>query len=335
MDVQGFSSPLQHYPVLIQGGDALQTDDLEEARKWGAKVFCENRLYGGGARRPLQARLFNRNVRGMGFGRISYGGDVIIDPGRLDSFFLFQVPIQGRERIELAGESIYSTTAVGSVINADKPVLVHHHEGTDKLVVRVDREVLERHCAQHLGHAMRTPLKFEPTMDLASAGGMRWVNLMKWIYESLLSDSGGLESPMIASQLEQMVVTMVLGSQPSNYSDELMREERSIAPAFVKRIERYIEDNAADPITMADLAEHAGVSSRSIFNGFRRYRNTSPMSYLKDVRMLRVHEELKRQGQSETTVTAVAFRWGFNHLGHFTTDYKKRFGESPSQTLMR
>jgi AraC-like DNA-binding protein len=34
-------------------------------------------------------------------------------------------------------------------------------------------------------------------------------------------------------------------------------------------------------------------------------------------------------------VTAVAFRWGFSHLGHFTTDYKRRFGETPSETLMR
>ena len=172
-------------------------------------------------------------------------------------------------------------------------------------------------------------------MDLGSAGGVRWVQLMKWIYESLLSDMGGLESPMIASQLEQMVVAMILGSQPSNYSEELLREERSIAPAFVKRIECYIEEHAGEAITMVDLAEHAGVSSRSIFNGFRRYRNTSPMSYLKEVRLQRVHDELKRMTQTDTTVTAVAFRWGFNHLGHFTTDYKRRFGESPSQTLLR
>lgn len=112
-------------------------------------------------------------------------------------------------------------------------------------------------------------------------------------------------------------------------------EERSIAPAFVKRIERYIEDNADQPITIVDLAEHAGVSSRSIFNGFRRFRNTSPMLYLKEVRMRRVNEELKRLSPSDTTVTAVAYHWGFTHLGHFTTDYKRRFGESPSQTLAR
>ena len=35
------------------------------------------------------------------------------------------------------------------------------------------------------------------------------------------------------------------------------------------------------------------------------------------------------------TVTAVAERWGFNHLGSFAVLYRKRWGESPSQTLHR
>ncbi|WP_458372700.1 helix-turn-helix domain-containing protein [Pseudomonas veronii] len=47
------------------------------------------------------------------------------------------------------------------------------------------------------------------------------------------------------------------------------------------------------------------------------------------------YPELLRLSSGNETVTAVAFRWGFNHLGHFTTDYKRRFGESPSATLAR
>ena len=59
------------------------------------------------------------------------------------------------------------------------------------------------------------------------------------------------------------------------------------------------------------------------------------MLYLKEIRLRRVNEELLRRNSGNETVTAVAFRWGFNHLGHFTTDYKRRFGESPSATLAR
>jgi len=326
-------------PWVVQGHArdtiSLETHDFEEARDWGVRVFCESSLKKVGTRGELNARLFNRSVRGLGFGRIAYGGNLIIDPGRLESFFLFQLPLSGRELIQAGSEVVHSDTRIGSVLNADRPVLVHHYEDTDKLVVRIDRDALERHCANLLGHTLSDGIRFQQAMDLSTAGGMRWVSLLKWVYESLLGDGGGLESPLIAAQLEQMVITMILSSQPSNYSAALQCGERPLAPAFVKRIERYIEEHADEPITISDLAEHGGVSSRSIYDGFRRYRDTTPMAYLKEVRLQRVHEELRQNPSHPTSVTEVALRWGFNHLGHFATAYRKRYGETPSQTLLR
>lgn len=335
MQALGTTASLYDPQSLFDSSDFFETEDLEEARNWGVKVYCESTLRSTQPQPGLRTRLFNRDVKSLGFGRVSYGADVTIDAGKLQSFYLFQVPIIGCERIQFGSKTVYSTPLMGTVINAETPTLIHHQAGTDKLIVRMDRDVMERHCAQHLGHALRKGLEFDAEMNVSSATGLRWMHLMKWVYEGMLTDAHALNSPMITSQLEQMVISVALASQPHNYSQELMREDPSIAPAFVKRIERYIDEHAGDAITMVDLAEHAGVSSRSIFNGFRRYRNTSPMAYLKEVRLQRVHEELQRSNASETTVTATAFRWGFNHLGHFTTDYKKRFGQSPSQTLMQ
>jgi AraC-like DNA-binding protein len=32
-------------------------------------------------------------------------------------------------------------------------------------------------------------------------------------------------------------------------------------------------------------------------------------------------------------VSEIALRWGFGHFGRFAAEYRRRFGESPSQTL--
>lgn len=81
---------------------------------------------------------------------------------------------------------------------------------------------------------------------------------------------------------------------------------------------------------MDGLAEHGGVSVRTLFAGFRTYRSTTPMHYLRDLRLARVNEEL-RSGQVES-VTDTAYKWGFAHLGRFAQEYKRRYGESPSET---
>jgi len=49
--------------------------------------------------------------------------------------------------------------------------------------------------------------------------------------------------------------------------------------------------------------------------------------------MARANEALRRSDPARVTVSAVAHRWGFAHLGRFASAYRARFGESPSVTL--
>ncbi|WP_238474221.1 AraC family transcriptional regulator [Pseudomonas cavernicola] len=315
--------------------EVCHTHDLEEARRCGERIFCENRLRNLDTKGAINARFYYRGLEGIGVGRLGFGGDVTIEPGTvLDSFYLIQMPIRGQERIECGDQRVLSTSNMGSILNAHVPFRINHSNGTEKLIMRVDRSLLERHCQQHLGRTLRKGIEFQAGMPLDTEQGRLWMRMVGWLYDSLSANDEHLP-PLLYAQFEQTVVTMLLTCQPHNYSAELCADGPSIAPSFVKRVERYIEEHAHEPISIVDMAEHAGVSSRSLFTGFRRFRNTSPMLYLKEVRLRYVQEELQRQSFGATTVTAVAFHWGFSHLGHFTTDYKRRFGESPSETLAR
>jgi AraC-like DNA-binding protein len=57
------------------------------------------------------------------------------------------------------------------------------------------------------------------------------------------------------------------------------------------------------------------------------------MTYLRQVRMTRAHEDLLAADPDETTATAIARRWAFGHYGRFAADYQRRFGREPSETL--
>jgi hypothetical protein len=66
---------------------------------------------------------------------------------------------------------------------------------------------------------------------------------------------------------------------------------------------------------------------------FRNDVDMLPLAYLRMCRLSRVRETLLASERQNTTVTAVAMRYGFLHLGRFSLDYKRAFHEAPSATL--
>lgn len=100
------------------------------------------------------------------------------------------------------------------------------------------------------------------------------------------------------------------------------------ARAFVE--ERLAADNVP---TIVDICMQVGVSERTLQYAFRTYVYMSPLAYLRMCRLNRVRKTLLASDPQTTTVTAVAMRYGFLHLGRFSLDYKRAFNEPPSATL--
>jgi adenylate cyclase len=87
-------------------------------------------------------------------------------------------------------------------------------------------------------------------------------------------------------------------------------------------------------ISMADLAEHCGVASRTLNEHFRTFLDVSPMRYFRQLRLSAARESLL-SGKPGISVTEVANRFEFNHFGRFAEQYRSRFGEPPSAALRR
>jgi AraC-like DNA-binding protein len=102
----------------------------------------------------------------------------------------------------------------------------------------------------------------------------------------------------------------------------------------VRRAAKYIGEHLDDAMTIGDVAAAAGVTHRTLYKHFHDMRGTSPMRYARDCRFAHVHEALLQAGP-EDSVTTIAVQWGFCHLGRFSVEYRKRYGEMPSATLRR
>ncbi|MBM7801380.1 AraC-like DNA-binding protein [Curtobacterium luteum] len=105
------------------------------------------------------------------------------------------------------------------------------------------------------------------------------------------------------------------------------------ATGRVRSAIEFMHAFAHTPITTTDVAEHVGLSVRGLQQAFQRQVGTAPNAMLRGIRLDRIHEELRRARPGDTTVAAVAVRWGFAHLGRFSAAYARRFDEYPRDTL--
>jgi transcriptional regulator GlxA family with amidase domain len=87
------------------------------------------------------------------------------------------------------------------------------------------------------------------------------------------------------------------------------------------------------PLTTLTLAKQCHVSVRSLQEGFRRHLGTSPMAYLRVVRLQRAPPGPAVGRCRSQHRRLIAHRWGFIDLGRFAAAHNRMYGETPLQAL--
>ncbi len=309
----------------------LDSGDVDDVRDRVAQVYCRHRLDPLGPEGQVAAWQNIARLSQLSLGAMSYGGDVRIDPGRLETFFLAMLPYAGSAQVQAGGERVLGEAGVATLLSPTDDILMRWDADCSKLMVRIERDRLEQHLAALLDRPLRAPLRFAPAMKLAD-GAAPWWQFVRLLMAEV--EQHGLRRAATVAQMEMLLLTSLLEMQPHNYSAALRHDDRQAAPRHVRRVEQYIEAHAHEPIGIDDLVAAGGVSLRALYEGFRRFRDTSPMAQLRLVRLRRSREDLLGADATQT-VAAIATRWYFFELGRYAGQYRKLYGESPSQTLRR
>jgi transcriptional regulator GlxA family with amidase domain len=88
-----------------------------------------------------------------------------------------------------------------------------------------------------------------------------------------------------------------------------------------------MESHVADPVTLEDLAQVAGVSPRQLNRLFREKLGRATMRYYRDLRLEKAQGLLRNAPMS---LTEIALATGFASSSHFSRAYSARYGEPPS-----
>ena len=305
--------------------------ETEEVRHAVGNVMKPHSLHVFDNTLPLNAKMYHLRIGDVSISRLQYGARVTIEPGCLDDFYLVQMPLTGLADIDNSFEKIRSDHYQASVLSPDSSIAMEWQTGVDQLLVKIPKPLIERTITGILGHQIEQPLRFDLGFD--------WQNKAQWgnILPCIIAFASNIEvtdnhNKLIASQLDQLITTCLLSAHHHNYTNQSNDlKTTTVRPKHVRFVQEYIEMHISEPITPELLANVAGVSLRSLYSGFKDFLGVSPMQYLRDVRMDKVRNEIT-SGQA-LSVTGVAMKWGFTHMGRFSCEYRKRYNETPSETL--
>ena len=94
-----------------------------------------------------------------------------------------------------------------------------------------------------------------------------------------------------------------------------------------------VEASFRSQVFIADLCGETGVGVRTLQRCFKEYFDLTLTDYLKTVRLDFAFRALNAAHPVDNSVTRIALKSGFTHLGRFSTAFRNRFGILPSDLL--
>jgi len=98
---------------------------------------------------------------------------------------------------------------------------------------------------------------------------------------------------------------------------------------IVQRCHDYVTSSEGSCASVVDICESLHIPHRTLNYSFHKTTGTSPMQYLRAVKLNAARRELLQSGFS---ITDIAANYGFFHMGYFSQEYRRLFGETPSMT---
>lgn len=300
-----------------------------------AREFSDHGLkWCGGA---VETSLSKVHIRQLQLFLLQYGAEVEIRPRPFDGFVLVHVSLCGVAEMVSDGVPIRLPAGAAALIAPRRNLHMRWQQGARQLILKVPCGLLRSWAPESL---VGETAFVHPLLPLSAVQGQQWHFLM----QSLLHVSQQtVESAAHARWVDHMESNVALflascaqglrqGAQPASPAQEAPGWATASGGDLrrLDKLDAYMRSRLCAPVALEDLARAAGVSMRSLNMLCQRHHGASPMALLRNMRLDAVRARL--QESPDHCVTDAALEFGFGHLGRFSSYYRERFGELPSQT---
>lgn len=320
-------------------GQPLLRGKLNSSREWSeVSAFC-NAVYMPLVARPLvKGTDPDATLRTLSIGRIIFSRFCFGVPTKADDFdpssgnIIVVNTMRGSVRHPLAdGVSIDTQSGDSYVVDCSRIDYWNVADGDDlQFNLTIPHSLMEETAQRWYG--------FVPEDDLwkkrlvFSQGNSAWLSLVEYAARSVDARIDRIVSPLIEKRIEETLCLELLRGWALSSGLHLETGARNAAPKYVREAERLMEERAHEGPSVTEIAEAIGISTRSLSDAFRRFRGITPHDYLSAKRLDSLRKALEQASPGET-ISSIGHARGYFNLTAMANSYRKRFGESPSQTL--
>ena len=225
--------------------------------------------------------------------------------------YVIGVVTRGRERLSVRGAERVAGPGDLILVEPNEP---HRNEaidpqGLEYRVFYVPRTMI----AQAFGD-----VRFQDNVLPGGRLGRRWAAL----HRRMMTGAQDLE-------LEGHFFTLL--GEILEMAGSLDTAERRPEQAKIARARAYLDKHFAEPISLGDLAAHAGLSPYHLLRSFRDQVGITPGAYQIQLRVL----EARRRLRDGAAIADTAADLGFADQSHLTRHFQRIIGTSPGRYLQQ
>ncbi len=152
-----------------------------------------------------------------------------------------------------------------------------------------------------------------------------WATWWAYLLYALLFVAGCYAAVRYARYQIRLKNDIYIQTKLAEYKRKFSMEQQD--QAFLDKVNTLIADNLTNSdFEIETLAQQMGMSRSAFFKKVKAVTGMSPNDLVKDYKLSQAVELLKH---SDTSITDVAYRCGFNDVGYFGKCFRKKFGVSP------
>jgi AraC-like DNA-binding protein len=227
-----------------------------------------------------------------------------------------------RGRVECA-------TGSAHVLDIESSFALRSFAKSKALVLNVDRSLVDRHVAAHRRDSSAAKRAHGRLVPFATSEGAAFARQARRFLRRLELSDAESWSDFAVKEAEERLASVLVESW---LGSDAIDAGALATPGWLSRAEDFISAHLREPVSVAEVARVAEVSVRTLSRGFQNRHEMGAISFLRERRFEAARNELLVAEMTRDSVTDVALRYGFHHLGRFALDYRRRFGESPSES---